>query len=376
MKYILTPILILLLLIACAKIKVAKKIDLVDEPLNWPMFGGNPARTSFYPGELSLPLEPVWDFKANSAIEKHISVVNGIVYLGSKDGRVYALDIESGDKLGNIKMDVASTLAVADSNLIIARRYGDDTLFKYDFIKSKFHWKIDAGDISSEPLVSGNSVIITALYNHIDLYDLNSGAKIWQTKIDDQIRSSPAMSENIIVFGADDGFIYAVEKIDGDILWKFETGASNVAVPAIMNGTVFVGSSNKMFYALDLHDGTLKWTFAAKGQILQSAAVEKNNVIFGSTDSHIYCLNPLTGELEWNFEAKSVISVSPLIWGKKVIFGSLDYHYYVLDIQTGEELWKYKTKGRIRTSPVIWGEYLIGASENNNVYAFKSTGEK
>lgn len=374
MKYLKLFFIISSVLFSCAKINVLQKITPVDNAMNWPMFAGGPSRANHYQGDLTTPLNLAWHFNATSAIENHISVVDGIVYTGTKDGRIFALNIKNGDKLGNIKMDVASTVAVSDSSLIIARRYGDETLFKYDLKKSKFAWEVDAGDISSEPLIFGNSVVITALYNHIDLYDLDTGVRIWQTKIKKQIRSSPAISENLIVFGDDDGVVYAVNKLDGAIKWKFETGASVVAIPAISNRTVFVGSSDKNFYALSLDDGSLKWTFSADGQILQTAAVYKNHVIFGSTDSFLYCLKSATGQLDWKFEAQSVISTSPVIFGEKVVFGSLDFHYYIVDLKSGNEIWKYKTKGRIRTTPVIWGDYLIGGSENNHIYAFKSTG--
>ncbi|MFZ5518416.1 MAG: PQQ-binding-like beta-propeller repeat protein [Candidatus Zhuqueibacterota bacterium] len=371
-----TVFIALLALVSCAKIKYIQPMQSTDAALNWPMFGGNPARNNVYPGALTLPLELIWHFKASSAIESYLSVVDGAVFFGTKDGRIVSLDIRTGEKIGNIKMDVASTFTVADTNVIIARRYGDKTLFSYDLRKSKMKWGVDAGDISSEPLVFGASIIVTALYNHIDLYELRSGVRIWQTKIKEQIRSSPAVSGNIIVFGADDGVVYAVKKIDGAILWTYATGSSVVATPAIFNDTVYIGSSDRTLYALNAADGALKWTFSAEGQILQSAAVNDTVLLFSSTDSHVYCLNPATGALNWKFEAQSVISTSPLICNDKVVFGSLDRHLYLVDLQTGKELWKYQTRGRIRTMPVVWGDYLIAASENNDVYAFKTAGEE
>jgi outer membrane protein assembly factor BamB len=363
------------LLINCAKIKI--NFDTIEKfgAPNWEMYGGNPARTNVYPADISLPLELKWRYNASSAVGKTILVIDGIVYFTTMDGRLYALDIETSKKIGNRKLNVDATTAYRDTNIFIAIRYGDETLFKYNLKRAKNVWKIDAGDISSEPLVLDNSVAVTALYQHIDLYNTSDGSRIWQTKTDDQIRSSPAFHGGTIVFGCDDGFVYAVDKISGAIRWKFKTNANVQATPAIKDTIVYIGSSDNNFYALGLKTGNLIWSYNAMGQILHAPAVNDKVVIFGSTDSHLYCLERFTGKIIWSFEAESVISTSPLICNDKVFFGSLDRHYYALDLETGEEIWKYKTRGRVKTAPVIWGNYLIGASENNNVYIFSTAEE-
>jgi len=340
------------------------------------MYGGNPARTNHYPGDMSLPLKLIWKYNASSAIGKTILVVDGIVFFNTKDGRIYALNIKDGDKLGHKKTEVDATSAYKDTSVYIAYRYGDFTLLKYNLKEAKIDWRIDAGDIASEPLMLDDGIVITALYKHIDFYSLIDGARIWQTKTDDQIRSSPAFNQGTIVFGCDDGYVYAVGEMIGESKWKFQTNASVQATPAIKDTIVYIGSSDYYFYAISLKTGKLVWKHKTNGQILHAPAVNDDIVIFGSTDSRLYCLNRLSGKEIWIFQAKSVISTSPLICNNTVLFGSLDQHYYAVNLETGYEIWKYKTRGRVRTAPVVWGKYLIGAAENNTIYAFSSSEEK
>jgi outer membrane protein assembly factor BamB len=370
LKFIKIALLITLILAGCSKIKIVHFAS--DPPIikNWEMYGGNAARTNFYPGNISLPLKLKWRYDATSAIGKTMLAVDGILYFTTLDGRLYAVDIASGKKIGQKKINFDAAPACQDTNLILGLRYGDETLFKYNLKTAKYEWKIDAGDIASEPLVLDENIIITALYNHIDLYDAKNGTKIWQTKTPDHIHSSPAVKHDKIIFGCDDGFVYAVEKLTGSIIWKFKTSASIQATPVIGDSIVYVGSLDKKLYAISLGNGKLIWSFQAGGQLFEAAALHNEFVIFGSTDSKLYCLDRTSGKETWTYEAKSVISTSPLICQDKVFFGSLDNFYYALDLKTGNELWKYETKGRIRTNPVIWGNYLIGASENNYVYVF------
>jgi len=375
MKYIKFFLVVIILFINCARIKINSEVfEKISIP-NWKMYGGNPARTNFYPGTISLPLKLTWKYDASSAIGKTIIVIDSLVYFTTMDGRLYALDIKTGEKIGHKKINVHAACAYQDNSIVIAYRYGDNTLFKYNLKRAKYDWKIDAGDITSEPLLLENSIVITALYNHVDLYNATDGSRIWQIKIEDQIRSSPAFHQGIIVFGCDDGLLYAVDKLYGEILWKYKTNASVEATPAIKDTIVYIGSSDKNFYAINIKTGKLIWSFKTGGQIFHSPAVNDSVVTLGTTDSQLYCLDRFSGKKIWSFEAKSVISTSPLISNNKVFFGSLDHHYYAVDLTSGKEIWKFKTKGRVKTAPVIWGNYLIGASENNHVYAFSTAEE-
>lgn len=369
-------LMICLIFISCAKIQLKNIFQIQLFETNWTMYAGNPARTNFFPGDISLPLEPVWRFKASAAIEQTLLIDDGVVFFTTMDGNIYALNISTGKKIGHKKIVIHATSILHDSLLFIARRYGDNTLFRYNLSRGKFDWQINAGDISSEPIILDNQIVVTALYKHIDLYDINSGTKIWQFETDDQIHSSPASNGEAIFFGCDNGYLYALSRKDGVLDWKFKTNAAVQSTPTIKNETVFIGSSDFYFYALNLHSGQLKWKFKTEGQLFHAAAANDSLIIFGSTDAQVYCLNQFSGELVWKFKANSVISTCPLIVNNKVFFGSLDRHYYAVDISAGKKLWQYETKGRIRTAPVVWGDYLIGASEDNYVYAFAGAEEK
>ncbi|MFQ5823118.1 MAG: PQQ-binding-like beta-propeller repeat protein [bacterium] len=359
----------------CRSIVVISETKSNPTVQNWNLFGGTPQRVNYREKTLLPPLKFYWEYKASSAISPTLVAVDGILYFATLDGRIYALNIESAKRIGRNKSEEnnEATCAYYRGNLIIASRYGDLTLSNYNLDKGKYLWKIDAGDIASEPLVADGGIFISALYNHIDKYHFGTGEKLWTFKTEDQHRSSPALSKNILVVGCDNGMIYGLNANSGKMKWKYKTGASVFATPTIWDETVFVGSSDSTFYALNLSDGSVLWTFRANDAIIQSSATDGNKVVFGSNDGQIYCLNVLSGQEQWRFQAKSVVSTPPLISGKVLYFGSLDSRYYCLSLENGNELWQYETKGRIRTAPIVWGNYLLGASEDKYIYAFIKT---
>ena len=80
-------------------------------------FHGNNARTGVYQSPGPKTLKGVkWQFKTGGTIVSSPAVVNGVVYIGSSDGALYAVDQKSGQqkwKTGT-RGPVASSPAVAE----------------------------------------------------------------------------------------------------------------------------------------------------------------------------------------------------------------------------------------------------------------------
>lgn len=372
-KFSLRPVLGLILLpalLTCHRF-VVRPIPNQEQHNNWPQYRANPARTGNNDASISTPLELAWIFKPNSALENSLILTDSVLYFGTKDGYIYSLDIRNGKKIGRKKFHFASTCAYHNHHLLIARRYGRETLFNYDLSRGKYKWKIDAGDIQTEPLIHDDGVYIAALYKHIDRYELATGNKSWTFKTESQLHSTPALSRGILVAGSDAGIIYAIDSKTGNLKWTFQTEAAIYATPVIANGTVYLGSFDRHLYAIDLQEGTLQWKFATEAKIHHAAAIAGNRVLVSSNDYGLYCLNASNGTLFWKFSAKSVVSTAPTIARNMVFIGSIDKHYYAVALDSGNLLWKYETKGRIRTTPIVYNNHLFGASENHHLYAFR-----
>lgn len=355
----------------CQRVILKLTEEKMESTTAWPVFGGNPTRAGFPDTQLEFPLELNWTFKANSAVEPALILQNGALYFGCKDKYVFALNLDNGKKIGRFKMRFASTCAIQDHYLVIASRYGKNTLFTYDLSRGKYIWQVDAGDIQTEPLIAEQSIYIAALYQHIDRFELTTGKKNWTYQTKSQLHSSPALKDKILVVGSDDGLIYALNAENGFEKWTYQTTGTIYATPVIQDSLVYIGSFDHNLYAINLNNGKLKWKFTATAKINQAVAVTDDVVLVGSNDYYLYCLNKVDGSLIWKFQAQSIISTSPVIARQTVIIGSTDKNLYALDIKTGNPIWQYETKGRVRTTPIISNGCLYGASEDNFIYAFQ-----
>src|SRR5262252_7305893 len=80
-------------------------------------FHGNNARTGIYQTSGPKTLKGVkWQFKTAGAIASSPAVANGVVYIGSADGALYAVDQKSGQQKwkAQTRGPVASSPAVAE----------------------------------------------------------------------------------------------------------------------------------------------------------------------------------------------------------------------------------------------------------------------
>ncbi len=62
----------------------------------WPMFRGNPALNGWASGRLEDSLRLYWKFKTDDEIKSSPVISAGVVYIGSGDGRLYALQQKNG----------------------------------------------------------------------------------------------------------------------------------------------------------------------------------------------------------------------------------------------------------------------------------------
>ena len=66
---------------------------------SWPMFRGGPQQAGVAETTLSESLELLWTFEAGADIESTAAIEAGVVFVGTYEGVLYALDLESGETL-------------------------------------------------------------------------------------------------------------------------------------------------------------------------------------------------------------------------------------------------------------------------------------
>ncbi|MBA3913893.1 MAG: PQQ-binding-like beta-propeller repeat protein [Acidobacteriales bacterium] len=299
------------------------------------------------------------------------AVASGVVYFGSTDTYVYALDAQAGTLLWKFKTGDWVNSPPSVSNKVVYVGSNDKNLYALDARTGAMIWKFATGDVVQTSPIVNNGIVYFGSYDK-NFYALNAsdGSMVWKYTAGDGITSSPTMSNGRILFGSYDGNVYSLDAATGALVWKFQTGGNIVFTSAaVAGGKVFTASAGGGYiYALDEATGTQIWK--TPNSVFGSLAVSTNAVFAGSFDGSVYALSAADGSQLWSFPTGSFIESSPAIAHGVVYIGSFDDNIYALDADTGEKLWSFTTGDGIFGSPTVANGIIYFGSEDDNLYAF------
>ena len=337
------------------------------------MFRGNPQHTGVYQAAGVPKFSKVkWKFHTNGSVFSSPAVAGGVVYVGSSDGILYAVGIESGTLKWKFPTGsrVASSPAV-DGGVVFFASY-DGNFYAVDTATGKKQWSFKT---AGERRFAGKH--------------LHGSVPMAETMPDpfDFYLSSPTVLNGVVYFGSGDGNVYALDEASGTLKWKFQTGDVVHASPAIADGALFIGSWDSYFYALDAATGNEKWRFKTGEDpnihnqvgIQSSAAVNDGVVYFGCRDSNLYALDAASGQKKWAFNNQgSWVIGSPAVKDGKVYFATSDTStLYAVDANSGSAVMSLKyNRWPLFSSPAIAGNMLYMGSHEGKLMAIDLAAQK
>jgi len=314
-------------------------------------------------------------------------VANGVVYIGTSDGRLMAFDAtgvtsctsaspRSCLPLWSTAMSsqaITSTPAVADGVVYIGTQLGVVEGFDAAGVTSCVGvpkecfpiWSsTNVGPITSSPVVANGVLYIGSTDD--DLYAFDAAGTTACTsdcptrsayRTSGRVISSPAVEGTTVYVGSDDGNLYAYDA-DGvqgcDVerqcapLWVGPTGGAVRSSPSVVDGRVFVGSDDATLYAFDAAGRTgcggtptscaPLWTAALPAGTESSPAVSNGVVYIGSnvTATEIGVLrafdaagvtncsgSPRTCQALWTSSTSSFVDQTPITVVNGVVYAVL-----------------------------------------------------
>lgn len=222
-----------------------------------------------------------WRVRTGGRVVSSPAYADGTVFVGSMDGKLYAIDAASGaarwtfdtdgvtidlEAAGYDRRSILSSPAVAAGVVIVGSR--DAKQYAVDAESGQLRWKVahpvpwlpDAPEVS---WVEGSAAIRDSVVyvgvsdgRFVDAKHLRTGEVLWRTELPDRANTSPSVAGGVIVQGSGDGNLYGLDAETGDILWSFATGDAVHSSPAIADGVVYVGSDDGTLYAISDVDAT------------------------------------------------------------------------------------------------------------------------
>jgi len=229
----------------------------------------------------------LWEFQAGAGFAVPPLVREGVVYAGSLDGRLYAIDLGSGRE----------------------------------------RWRYEAGEeIGSTPLFENGLLLVATFQDSVIAVEADSGVWRWHHRRDQRegfsIRGTarPLLAHGNVYAGYSDGYVSALDPLTGVVRWERRVAPSgdyaDVDGLAADGSAVYAAAYAGAVVALDPKTGKALWEQKAPGATRLLAA---DGRIYAVTTGGVLALSPRDGSLRWKRELRGVPAGQPSRVGKRLL---------------------------------------------------------
>jgi outer membrane protein assembly factor BamB/tRNA A-37 threonylcarbamoyl transferase component Bud32 len=317
-------------------------------------------------------IEDIWRFACEDEVRSSPTVTEEILYIGSYDNNLYALNTATGEFVWKFPTEggIGSRPCLHEEQVLFGS--GDRILRSINARTGRLEWTCPTqGRIWSSPRVEFGHVFFGSDDHHLYAVSVQTGRIAWKVEMGGPVRSTVEVGEDdILYFGCEDGSILALD-IRGEVKWRQRARRAVTSTPAVdrTDGLLFVGSVDWNVYAFDARTGWAVWRYRTSGPVISSPALANGVVFIGSADKHLYALDARSGRVLWKYETEGQVTSSPAYANGAVYFGGIDSYVYSLDAETGELRWRFKTGGAVPSSPQVYGDVVYIGSTDRHVYA-------
>ena len=319
----------------------------------------------------------LWSFAVDGWVSTAPTVSDGVVYVGSEDFGVYALDVATGERLWSFATGGIIRVPTVLADGVVYVGSDDRSLYALDAATGELRWSFATGDvIRAAPTIADGVVYLGSTDRNLYVLDAVSGAQLWVVELPYPFNSDftpSAASGRVYAPGLDLTTFRSLDAATGEQVWIFDTGAVGVQSAAIVAEGVVYFSEADNAYALDELNGEPIWSYHA-GDLPATGfpAVVAEGVYYFAPGDNLYALDAGTGELHWSYQSYN-INTRLLVADGKVFAGSGAEYIFALDAATGEELWRLDTADSRLFAFSVSDGILYAESESGYLTAIDTT---
>lgn len=261
--------------------------------------------------------------------------VDGVLYVADYEGRLAAVNAESGKKL----------------------------------------WDIDTElPLSGGPAVAESLLVVGTLNGSVLAFDKDSGNERWSARVSSEVLAVPGISDQIVVVRSIDGRVFGLDTQTGARVWIHDHSVPLLTLRGNTNillrgGTVYIGYEDGSVTALRVDDGTQIWNqsiVSLEGRTelerLSDIGIQMtmvaSDLIVSSYKERVVSMAGDSGRLLWFKEISSATGVQ--VDRTNLAVSDKNGDLWMLDRRNGATLWKIdQLTNRGLTVPAFYGDLVV-----------------
>ncbi|MBN1878361.1 MAG: PQQ-binding-like beta-propeller repeat protein [Anaerolineae bacterium] len=253
---------------------------------------------------------PAWSFTGAQGQYVGSGTIAGDLFLiGNGDGKVYALDIASGNKVWEFatKDRVWATPLVVDGMVYIASL--DHHLYAVDLESGSEVWQVETkGSIAATPIYVNNHVWVGDFGKTLYQIAPDTGHIVWTYTVQDWLWSTPVSKGAVLFFADVGGHIYALNTETREFVWDTPAMVDDAvhARPvfnADQSALLVAGFEKGGIHEIDVETGVIKmWDLSVeKGRLPGDLTADNERLYLMPIllKDRVQALDILSGSVEW-----------------------------------------------------------------------------
>ncbi len=292
----------------------------------WPQAGGYPSHAMHH---LEVPgaLDKLWQADAGAGSHGKARllaspvVARGKIFVLDADGRVSAMEAESGQRLWRFSLTpegednesaLGGGLAYGGGALFVATGFGDVFALNAETGGAIWHRRIGK-PMRAAPTVSGERVFVITIDNELFALSTRGGDELWTHAVAAEPAgllggASAAVDAGVVVVPYNSGELFALRVENGRVAWSDSLSrtrqltplASLSAIlgrPVIDRGRVYAISHSGRLVAIELRSGARLWERNIAS--IQSPWVAGDFIFLITLEGEVVCLSRRDGRIRW-----------------------------------------------------------------------------
>ena len=345
-----------------------------------------------------------WKFKTGGRVSSSPAVAGGAVYFGSYDGSFYAVDAATGklnwkfQTAGERRFSAkhlhgaepaAETMpdpfdfylsSPAIDHGVVYFGSGDGNVYALETASGALKWKFQTADVvHASPAVADGTVFVGSWDSYFYALDAATGKEKWRFKTGEDatihnqvgIQSSAVVAGGVVYFGCRDSNLYALDARSGDKKWAFSNkGSWVIGSPVVQDGRVYFSTSDSgLLYALDARTAAPLFSLKFIWPMFSSPTIAGNTLYIGSHAGKLIAIDLRTQKPAWTFDTDGSLKNGPAYTKAD---GSPNYEaaftdFFYDDMVSGVQ--KMMSVGAVLSTPAVSNNVVYVGSTDGNLYA-------
>lgn len=229
----------------------------------------------------------------------------------------------------------------------------DNNLLALDADSGALVWQFETEhSIWARPTFVDGLLFVASMDKHLYALNAEDGSLVWVREFEGALPKSAVHADGVLYVGSFDNQLHAVNAADGDIIWSAPAGNWVWAAPAVADGVVYYADFDGTVYAVNGADGRELWTANASGPVHADVLVADGLVFIasvgpnednGSGNGQLLALRASDGRQEWSVTTTAPLHSTPVLTDEEIVI-ALEQQGALLEIYdrlTGVERWEF-----------------------------------